>query len=362
MLHTLLALWLQRNATVVLILLSLGFSASVRAHNSPADLAQMSLEDLMQVRVDDLALAQTSWELSFKTITRVQDGLANGSQSLAIDDVLWDRSQPRTAYNFPIVGFRVEQEAKQFTLSRRFEEYRFSTSVSHLKQSTDHVSIIPGYERFTITTSGISDWQLQLTRQFSRKLNQGFDVSVGISLPTGSIDEKGDTPRGPGNQIVPYNMQLGSGTFDFPVAVVWRDQFWDLSWGLSGDYRLRTGRNDRDYRLGNTGSLKAWSSYRFADMKASIILGYQHRAAITGQDETLLMVNPTGFNFPVTKANPRFYGGEQTKVQFGLSRQIRLRDSFIHIDGSYTSIINEHLNGIQPPEQDRYSLGISFLF
>jgi hypothetical protein len=40
-----------------------------------------------------------------------------------------------------------------------------------------------------------------------------------MRLPTGSIDEVGDTPRNGSGTLerLPYTMQLGSGTYDFAV-------------------------------------------------------------------------------------------------------------------------------------------------
>ena len=66
-------------------------------------------------------------------------------------------------------------------------------------------------------------------------------------MPTGSIDEEGDTPRAPGSQQLPYTMQLGSGTWDFPLFLSFRkyEARWD--WGMDASYTLRTCSNDRDY-------------------------------------------------------------------------------------------------------------------
>ena len=61
----------------------------------------------------------------------------------------------------------------------------------------------------------------------SHRLTEGTDhqiyVTGGLSFPTGSIDEKGDTPRGKGTQV-PYTMQIGSGTYDLQPALVYLGQ------------------------------------------------------------------------------------------------------------------------------------------
>ena len=68
---------------------------------------------------------------------------------------------------------------------------------------------------------------------------------LGLSLPTGSIDEKNS-----GN-ILGYGMQLGSGTWDFTPAITFLGQTDDYSWGAQFGGVLRIGENDQDYSLGN---------------------------------------------------------------------------------------------------------------
>ena len=49
-----------------------------------------------------------------------------------------------------------------------------------------------------------------------QSLNSVWKVGAGVSLPTGSIDEEGDTPRAPGDQQLPYTMQLGFRNLGLP--------------------------------------------------------------------------------------------------------------------------------------------------
>ena len=50
-------------------------------------------------------------------------------------------------------------------------------------------------------------------------------------------------------------MQLGSGTWDFPVFVSFRKYEASWDWGVDASYTLRTGKNDRDYRLDDKAGL-----------------------------------------------------------------------------------------------------------
>ena len=73
-------------------------------------------------------------------------------------------------------------------------------------QSTDHISIIPGYDGFNISSEGVGDIALVVDSTVSQSLNSIWKIGAGLSMPTGSIDEEGDTPRAPGNQQLPYTM------------------------------------------------------------------------------------------------------------------------------------------------------------
>ena len=81
--------------------------------------------------------------------------------------------------------------------------------------------------------------------------------SGGISFPTGSIDETGDTPRGK-NTPVPYTMQIGSGTYDLQPGILYTGHDGDLTWGAEFSTKFRVGRNKKNYSLGDRGAVSAW--------------------------------------------------------------------------------------------------------
>ena len=62
-------------------------------------------------------------------------------------------------------------------------------------------------------------------------------LNLGLSLPTGSIDEKYD------GQILGYGMQLGSGTYDFHPAITYLAQTENYSYGAQLGGILRIGEN-----------------------------------------------------------------------------------------------------------------------
>ncbi len=72
-------------------------------------------------------------------------------------------------------------------------------------QSTDHISIIPGYDAFNISSEGIGDVALVVDSTVSQSLNSIWKVGAGVSAPTGSIDEGGRYASSAGQSITPLH-------------------------------------------------------------------------------------------------------------------------------------------------------------
>ena len=85
-----------------------------------------------------------------------------------------------------------------------------------------------------------------------------------MSLPTGSTDERDATPADP-NAVLPYPMQLGSGTFDLLPGLVYTGNSSEWSWGGQFGAVERLGENDEDYTLGNQYQGNLWAARKWTD-------------------------------------------------------------------------------------------------
>lgn len=114
-------------------------------------------------------------------------------------------------------------------------------------------------------------------------------TDVGVSLPTGSIDEK--NPADPsGKTRYPYNMQLGSGTIDSVLGVtpLWIQPAYQVGGRLSAFVRT-SGYNKNGYRLGNQYKADAWIDVPVgaSGFTPRIVGYYKHRDGIRGQEKSL---------------------------------------------------------------------------
>ena len=335
------------------------------AHNSAGELANMSLEDLLAIPIaKNTELSDSGrWQFSVRTIFREQSGYLDGDSKISNAKVQWNPSKTRTATNFPIIVDRIQQEATLLSLSYQLTDlYRIAVSTAHIVQSTDHFSAVPGYEAFAIKSSGMGDTTVNLNRLLWRHNQRSLYANIGVSLPTGSIDKKGDTPRGPGSQILPYSMQLGSGTYDFPFGLNYQSIGPEFAYGGNFAVRMRTNENDRDYRLGDEYSADVWLELlRDKRFSPTLRLSYVNKENITGSDQALLMNNGSSFIYPVSMANPNFYARQNYNIHIGGRFKLGANSEKnpLTIQFGYAIPIYEAVDGVQPRSRNTFSLGIT---
>jgi hypothetical protein len=106
-----------------------------------------------------------------------------------------------------------------------------------------------------------------------------WTLLFGSSVPLGSVTKKGSD----GN-ILPYNMQLGSGTFDPFVGLQYGknlDPFWV---GGTVQYKARMYDNNKGYRLGNEIRYDLYAMQQFSEkLVGEILLEGRHTSNIVGE-------------------------------------------------------------------------------
>ena len=127
---------------------------------------------------------------------------------------------------------------------------------------------VTGREGFTMKTDGLADTMLMAKyRLFSDDPlipTSQASLLFGLNLPTGSINQKNS--EHPLNfrqqEQIPYSMQLGSGTFDPTIGLLYQGSGSPWWWGANAAYTARLYDNKRDYRLGNEFRLDLYGMYQ----------------------------------------------------------------------------------------------------
>jgi len=339
------------------------FSASTWGQNVPADLLNLSLEELFSADIGDPGTGgarnktapdtKSKWSFQYRFQQADFEGFNKGSDNLSNDEVLFTPGlEPRTKDNFPVVPTTITQKVHALVLGYELsEKISVRLAVPYIKQSTDHISIVPAYADFTIRSSGIGDVSVMGSYQLETSSEKHLQLTLGLSFPTGSIDKEGDTPRAPGDQQLPYSMQLGSGTYDIPASIRYSGIGNGFVWGTVLAAKIRLGENDRDYRLGNRVSAATWLRFNKLDwVKPSIKLIYEYSDSIHGKDTDLMVPGP--FPYPASVTNPEMYGGSQAKLILGLRIPVLSKGNYIELEVGKP--FYESLNGPQTREDIRY--------
>jgi nitrous oxide reductase accessory protein NosL len=175
------------------------------------------------------------------------------------------------------------------------------------------------------------------------KINDVLTGSLGLSIPTGSIDEKVTIM----NQVfrAPYDMQLGSGTFDLKPSLTYSwlssDKLWNL--GAQATYTWHIGKNDNDWARGDNFKLTWWLQRALGPATSWVRMVFNDTGRIGGSDPDISkLMNPmTGA--PTPDADPGNYGGQRLDFLTGVSLA---KGCFsIGVEGGIP--LYENLNGLQ---------------
>ena len=209
---------------------------------------------------------------------------------------------------------------------------------------------------FSTGSKGFGDFSLMALVKLYNQNRKSIHLQAGVSIPTGSIDQKDDTPM-MSNAPLAYPMQLGSGTWDPVIGLTYLGQSSLLSWGWQVNYKLRTGKNDNDYRLGNTFETLGWGAVKLSqEWSLATQLKYIKRSEIKGRYAAL---NP--MMMPLFDANNS--GGSQWNL--GFSTNWYFPDGPLknfRLGAGYEIPVYQHLEGIQMKTKSLLTFGVQYSF
>lgn len=194
---------------------------------------------------------------------------------------------------------------------------------------------------FTTKTGGMGDTSLAALIRLGDTHHSKWHVTLGLSLPTGDIEETDDilTPMNtrPSPRL-PYPMQLGSGTYDLVTGFTYSSNADRWGWGSQWRSLVHLGENDEDYTLGDEHKLQGWLSYRInPSLSVSARLAYLDRGNIDGMDPLI--------NAPVQTADPDRHGMQ--RLDFGLGANVLLPGQKQRLALEVTAPVYQKLNGPQ---------------
>lgn len=246
---------------------------------------------------------QGEWMFSYRYMRMEMEGLRAGG-----DDIT--PAQLTANFGTPVAPLNMEMDMHMFgAMYGLSDQITLMAMVPYISNSMDHL-VVPMNRRFTTKSDGFGDVSLSAIVGVGEFAGGTVNVKLGISAPTGSIDERDDTPA-MANAVLPYPMQLGSGTWDGRIGAGWTLRNEDTVFGIHYDGIIRFGENDRDYTLGDMHKVSAYVNYELTSM-----LSVSGRFTRKWQDEidgADTRTNP----MMVPTANPDFQGGNMNLIGFG---------------------------------------------
>jgi hypothetical protein len=179
-----------------------------------------------------------------------------------------------------------------------------------IEKEMDHVTAMGG--AFETQSDDVGDLRIfGLWRLWDDPVHR-VHLHTGVGFPTGSIGER-DTTMGPDRVLLPYAMQIGSGSYELLPGLTYTGEGDVLSFGAQAMGTLRLGENDHHYRLGDRVDLTAWLAHPFTSwLSSSLRLAWSYEGNIRGADPAL---NPA----MVPTADPDRRAGHRLDVLPGLN-------------------------------------------
>lgn len=226
--------------------------------------------------------------------------------------------------------------------------------VNYSTNEMDHLSSMGG--TFKTKVSGFGDTRIGALYKFFNKNKQQVHGQISLSIPSGSIEGSDITPASsPDEVLLPYPMQVGSGTWDAVAALTYLKQWQAVSYGTQAKVLARTGRNNNNYRLGNTYSINNWVAFKTTNwLSFSGRFEFGVIEKIQGENKSL---DPMMVITADTENSGRTYGslgfGCNLYAFKGILKNMRL--------GVETSIpAFQNMNGVQLRNQETLTIGLQY--
>lgn len=284
---------------------------------SAAPMDEMSLEDLLDFELSALAISSIhhthekgEWMVGYRYKFMSMKGNRDGTDGISADDVL--------ASGFMATPLSMDMHMHMIhVMYAPTDSLTVMAMLPFVEKSMKHKNMLG--KRFTTRSDGVGDLKLSALYSAYNRDSHRIVSRLGLSLPTGSIDEIDDIPilpmMGGGKDFVrlPYPMQIGSGTVDLLPGLTYLGQIEGWGWGADVSGVVRLHKNDRDYRLGNRYEISAWGARKLLPWASgSARLAWTQWGDIAGEDDALdPMMVPT--------ADPELRSGRRLDVLLGLN-------------------------------------------
>jgi hypothetical protein len=310
---------------------------------------------------------------SYRFMNMHMEGNRMGTDQLSVSEVAFG-----TGVGYPVIPTQMDMQMHMFgTMYAVSDNLTLMVMVPYKSITMDHVvaSAPPpplaglAGQTFSTESDGLGDVKINGLIKLYNQNRHSLHLNLGLSLPSGSIDERGEAPipggggGSFGQVLLPYPMQLGSGTVDFMPGLTYLGQTANWSWGAQTMGTLRIDDNRQGYALGDSIEGSTWIARRFNDsVSGSFRLKSLTWGNYEGRDQRIpTLPLPTVFGVPTADPNRR--GGTRLDALMGVNYYFRsgwLKGHRVSVEGGLP--IYQNLDGPQLETDWIMSVGWEYAF
>lgn len=298
--------------------------------------------------------SKNEWMISYRYMDMYMHDLLSGTHSESKDDVFINYVMAPERMNMQMhMLMGMYGITDRFTAMVMVPYQVNSMDMSMYTTNHVHVNTTMTSPIHTIRTNGLGDIKLHLLYSIFQRNTCQLLASLGVSVPTGSIHEKGGSNDAMyPNKRYPYNMQLGSGSVEVLPGITYTHQknSYAFSSSVSGVYRANY--NNVGYKLSPELNLNSWIAYQWLScISSSLRLDGNFSGQIQG-------VDPQQYTLLEPATNPHSYGGEKIGAYIGSSCHFKGALSKHRLSAEFGVPIYQCVYGVQLKQ--KYTINASW--
>ena len=262
-----------KKAWIVCLLLLYGSPIGVFANGTHALTDEDSINKITSTRPDshaplgvmeDHTHSAGEMMFSYRFMGMAIDGLQDETDAISTEAALHDYAMVPITMQMQMHMFGVMLAPYDRLTLMAMTSYRrnlMEMEGAHLHGSGGHDHAVGHHEMQSV---GLGDLRLSTLIPLLNTANADLILNAGVSIPIGSITVEG-SHGGSEVAVLPYPMQLGSGSFELRPGATFVGTHGSWSYGLQTRGAIPLNKNSQNYRLAPTMGSTLWGAHRLND-------------------------------------------------------------------------------------------------
>ncbi len=266
---------------------------------------RLAMDDMPEHFSRARVLPRAGWGLAYRYERFSRGGNRSGTRRQSVSQVL-DRGFTRVPFR------QVAERHEMEVMYAPFDRLTLSAMLPVVRTNTR--SRLPDGSSFHTHSSEAGDLELSVRWRFIRKDDESLNLHLALQTPTGSVTKKDRIPDG-GRERLPYDQQVGNGTWNLLPGLTYLGEYRGTSWGVQLGAEFYLSDNEEGWNRGKEFFVGGWFSQRWFDLFSnSVRFEWREWWDISGSDGDISEAWPSG--------DPNKYGGAHLELGTGMEMAI----------------------------------------